>query len=75
MCASHLTTVASHLTIIPFELLQIVLTVKGTANPLQRLVQPLLLFLKTLPQTFLKEFPQDSQNAFNTKKSAPNGCL
>ena len=49
MCASHLTTVASHLTIIPFELLQIVLTVKGTANPLQRLVQPLLLFLKTLP--------------------------
>ena len=31
------------------ETLQFVSTVKGTTNPLQTLVQPLLLFLKTLP--------------------------
>ena len=40
---------ASHHTIIPVETLQFVSTVKGTTNPLQTLVQSLLLFLKTLP--------------------------
>ena len=33
----------------PCKKLQFVSTVKGTTNPLQTLVQPLLFFLKTLP--------------------------
>ena len=41
--------VASHHKIIHVETLQFVSAVKGTTNPLQTLVQPLLLFLKTLP--------------------------
>ena len=41
-------TVAIHHTIIPVETLQIVLTVKRSKNPFQTVVQPLLLFLKTL---------------------------
>ena len=42
-------TVASHHTIIPVETLQIGSTAKGTTNPLQALVKPLLLLLKILP--------------------------
>ena len=39
---------ASHHTIIPVDTFQIVSTVKGTTYRLQTLVQPILLFLKTL---------------------------